>query len=213
MLNLYQTPLFYLFDLKGLKRIPLKDVDDKWQITATFTVTASGSFLTIQLIFSGKTNPSIPNYDFLSFFNVTFTPNHWSRYENSVRLFKKIIFPYLKAKKEELGYPKEKYSLIVMDIFKGQDNAKIKIIALSLKNDYELVIVPHSLTNKFQPLHISINQKAKKFISHKFNTWYVDPVSEQLKEGVAPGDVKESMKISDFKILHARWIFDMYVCT
>ena len=69
---------------------------------------------------------------------------------------------------------------MVMDAFKGQDNAEIK--ALCLKNDCKLVIVPDNLTNKFQPLDISINQKAKKFISHKFNTWYEDRVIEQLKK-------------------------------
>ena len=81
-----------------------------------------------------------------------------------------------------------------MDTLKGQDNTEIK--ALCLKIDCKLVIMPHNLTNKFQPLDISINQKAKKFISHKFNTWYVD--------------VKVSMKISDLKPLHAHWIVNMY---
>ena len=93
-------------------------------------------------------------------------------------MFEKIIFPYLKVKKEELGYPKEQNSLIVMDTFKGQDNIEIK--ALSLKNDFELVIVAHNLTNKFQLLDISINQEANKFISYKFNTWYADRISEQI---------------------------------
>ena len=123
-------------------------------------------------------------------------------------MFEKIIFPYLKAKKEELGYPMEQYSLIVRDTFKSQDNAEIK--ALCLENNCQLVIVPHNLTNKFQPLNISINQKAEKFISHKFNTWYADRVNELLKKGVAPGDVKVSVKMSDLKPLHAFWIVDMY---
>ena len=69
---------------------------------------------------------------------------------------------------------------MVMDAFKGQDNAEIK--ALCLKNNCELVMVPDNLTNKFQLLDISINKKAKNFISHKFNTWYEDRVSEQLKK-------------------------------
>ena len=51
--------------------------------------------------------------------------------------------------KEELDYPKVQYSLIVMDTFKGQDNAEIK--ELYLKTECELVIVP-TLTNQFQPL-------------------------------------------------------------
>ena len=79
-----------------------------------------------------------------------------------------------------------------------------------MKKDCELIIVPHKLTNKFQPLDISINQKAKKFVSHIFNTWYADRVSDQLRRGVAPGDVKVSMKLSDFKPLHARWIVEMF---
>ena len=68
----------------------------------------------------------------------------------------------------------------------------------------------HNLTNKFQSLDISINQKAKKFVLHKFNTWYADRVSEQLRRGAAAGDEKVSMKMSDLKPLHARWIVEMF---
>ena len=57
-----------------------------------------------------------------------------------------------------------------MDTFKGQNNAEIK--ELCSKTECELVIVPHNLTNRFQPLHITTNHKTKKFISHKLNTWY-----------------------------------------
>ena len=59
VLNLDQTPLFYVshgkyaFNLNDSKTVPIKGVDDKRQITATFTVTASGSFLPLQLIYSG----------------------------------------------------------------------------------------------------------------------------------------------------------------
>ena len=40
---------------------------------------------------------------------------HLSNFQKIVSLFEKIIFPDLKAKKEELGYPKKQYSLIVID--------------------------------------------------------------------------------------------------
>ena len=55
------------------------------------------------------------------------------------------------------------------------------------------------LRASFQPLDISINQSANKFISNKFNAWYADRVSKQLSNGVAPGDVKVSLKLSDLK--------------
>ena len=95
-----------------------------------------------------------------------------------------------------------------MDTFKGQDNEAMK--SLCNKNNCELVSVPHNLTNKFQLLDLIINQKAKKYVSSKFNEWYAERVSKQLMNGKAPGDVKVSLKLSDLKPLHAKWIVEMY---
>ena len=50
IINLDQTPLSYVspgkytFNMKGTKHVPIKGVDDKRQITATFAVSASGKF-------------------------------------------------------------------------------------------------------------------------------------------------------------------------
>ena len=55
ILNLDQTPLAYVspgkftFAQAGSTTVPIKGVDDKRQITATFAVSASGDFLPIQL--------------------------------------------------------------------------------------------------------------------------------------------------------------------
>ena len=50
----YVSPGKYTFCLEGTTTVPIKGVDDKRQITATFTVSASGVFLPIQLIYQGK---------------------------------------------------------------------------------------------------------------------------------------------------------------
>ena len=73
-----------------------------------------------------------------------------------------------------------------------------------------MVTVPNNLTNMFQSLDMTIDQKAKTFILHKCNTWYGDQVSNQLKCGVAPGNVKVWLKIFDLKFLHAGWIAEMH---
>ena len=211
VLNLDQTPLSYgkyTFCLKGTTTVSIKGVDDKRQITATFTVSASGVFLPIQLIYQGKTKRCLPKFKFPKEFYVIYTKNHWSNFEKCVELFKKVIFPYLQTKKKELGYPEEQYSLIIMDTFKGQDNEAMK--SLCNKNNCKLVIASHNLTNKFQPLDLTINQKAKKYVSSKFNEWYAEKVSKQLMNGKAPRDVKGSLKLSDLKPLHAKWIVEMH---
>ena len=81
---------------------------------------------------------------------------------------------------------------------------------LYAKNNCKLVIVPHNLTNKFQLLDISTSQSAKKFVSNKFNPWYANRVSKQLSNGNAPGDVKVSLKLSDLKPFHSRWIVEIH---
>ena len=55
-----------------------------------------------------------------------------------------------------------------MDLFKGQDNDILK--ELCDENFCEVVIVPHNLSNKFQPLDTSAAKPAKAFISNKYNS-------------------------------------------
>ena len=99
-------------------------------------------------------------------------------------------------------------SLIVMDTFKGQDNEEVA--KLCRKNNCALIIVPHNLTNKFQPLDITVNKPAKSFIKDKYNMWYTEQVAKQLNEGKAPADVEVSLNLSEIKPLHAKWIYEMY---
>ena len=94
-----------------------------------------------------------------------FTPNHWSSSEKSVEYFKHIIFPYLEKVKEEKGCPEEQKSLVIMETFKGQDNDVLK--TLCEENHCVVVLVPNNLTNKFQPLDISVDKPAKSFISNR----------------------------------------------
>ena len=66
-----------------------------------------------------------------------------------------------------------------MDTFKGQDNSILK--GFCSKNRCEIVIVPHNLTNKFQPLDLTVNKAAKAFIQNQYNDWFSDQVTRQLK--------------------------------
>ena len=214
IINIDQIPLSYVntgkytFTFTGAKNIPIKRVDDTRQITATLAVSCTGEFLSIQLIYTGKTERSLSKYSFPPSFSVTFTENHWSNTEKSVEFFKELIFPYLEDTKRNKSYPLEHHALIIMDFFKWQDNDTLK--KLCAENDCDVVIVPHNLTIKFQPLDLSVNKAAKSFIQSKHNDWFDDQVFTQLQNGKYPTDVKISSKLSDLKPTHARWIVDWY---
>ena len=63
---------------KGSKRIEIARIDDKQQITAMLTVSASGRLLPAQIIYEGKTPACIPKITFPSDWHVTYTTNHWA---------------------------------------------------------------------------------------------------------------------------------------
>ena len=81
---------------------------------------------------------------------------------------------------------------------------------LCAKNNREVVITPHYLTNKFHPLDLSASKAAKPYVSEKCNTWMTNEISKQLKKDIAPLDVKIFLLLSVIKLLHVKWIVDLH---
>ena len=90
--------------------------------------------------------------------------------------------------KRENGYSEEQYTLIIMDTFKGPDNDRLG--ERCLENYCEIVIGPHNLTFKFQPLDIIVNKAAKAFIQNMYNKWFSNKVVTQPNRGADPTEVK-----------------------
>ena len=108
VLNLDQTPLScvssrkYTFDLKGSKTVPIKGVGNKRQITATFTVTASSSFLPIQLIYSVKLRLVYPSMISLVTLMLPSLQIIDPIMKNMSDCLRKSSFPTLKPRKKSL---------------------------------------------------------------------------------------------------------------
>jgi len=215
IINYDQTPLSYVsspnhtLEMEGTKSVPLVGKGKKKQITGTFSVTKSGLFLPMQIIYQGKTNRCHPqNIEFPDGFNITHSKNHWSNEERAIEHLQEIIFPYLKKRKEELGLPEDQKALLIYDVFKGQKTDRVlKIIE---DNHCVSVYVPANLTHIFQVLDISINGNAKQFLNQKFSDWYSQQVTKQLSNGVNIYDVKIETGLTVMKPIHAKWIIGLY---
>ena len=94
-----------------MKTVPIKGIDEKRQITATFAISISGEFLSIQVIYEGKTKRCLPKYTFPASLDATFSENHWSNTEKSLSFFNKIVFPHFKNVRKSKGYPDNQMSL------------------------------------------------------------------------------------------------------
>ena len=90
------------------------------QITGTISVTASGKFLPIQLIYQGKTDWCHPKFNFPKEFCVTHTENHWSNERKAIE--------YVMQIREKFGFCVTKEWVLVADVFKAHWADAVKII-------------------------------------------------------------------------------------
>ena len=124
IINLDQTPSHlvpckkYMMAAKGETDVTIAGANDKRSITATFSITLSGEFLPIQLIYGGKTEQSFPRFKFPESFSLSVNEKHYSNTTESIKLFKEIIIPYINTTKNSNGLQNDQYALVIMDILK-----------------------------------------------------------------------------------------------
>ena len=205
ILNFDQTPLSYVCSAshtlhkKGEKSVPL----------GTFTVTMSGLFLPMQLIYEGKSPRCLPQgITFPENFNLTFTPNHWSNEDKVIEHLEKVVFPFVVEKRKELSLPDEKKAILVFDVFKGQKTERVQ--SLIADNNCISVFVPANMTNYFQPLDLTVNGPVKQFLKGKFQEWYATEIAKQVDKGVDVHSIDVSTKLSVMKPIHGRWLVGLY---
>ena len=85
--------------------VPIANVADKRQITATFCVDIVVDFLPLQLNYEGITDKCHSKVKFPESFLITYSQNHWSNEDLVMEYLKKIIFPYIKSKPQGLKLP------------------------------------------------------------------------------------------------------------
>ena len=84
ILSFHQTALGFpaqnkfTFTGKVVHSVPIANVDNQRQITATFCVNTVGDFLPVQLIYGGVTDKCHLKVKFPELFHITHSQNHWS---------------------------------------------------------------------------------------------------------------------------------------
>ena len=216
VINLDQTPSKFVpgcnktLAKKGCKSVPIAGSTDKCMITATFSITLTGEFLPIQLIYGGKTTKCIPAVSFPSDFVISVNKKHYSNEKEALNMLENIIIPYVEQQRVSLNLAFDHPALIIMDVFKSQMTCAVR--ELLNENHILLEKVPANLTYLFQPLDVQggPNGYVKRFMKKKFTLWYSDQVIRALDEGKDIKDVEISLKLSIVKPLHTKWLIEMY---
>ena len=112
VVNLNQTPLYYVspgkytFSFKDAKYVPVKGVDDKRQITATFAGSLTGKFLPIQLIYKGKKSAPYQSLNFQSRYHLVTQKITGRTRKNQLSFSSKLSFHISKCLKEKMDNQK-----------------------------------------------------------------------------------------------------------
>ena len=215
VLNADQTPSSYVsvgkmtMATRNSSSVPIKGLADKRNITLTFVISLNGDLLPMQIIYQGKTKASQPRgFEFPRGFAVTQNPKHYSNELETLNLIEKIIQPYVAMKRKELNLLPIQKALLIWDVFKGQKTEKV-LSKLTSKN-IEVVNVPANMTHFFQPLDLTVNRDAKKFMKDQFTSWYSANVQSQLDSEVPLEDVDVDLRLSVIKPIHATWLVSLY---
>ena len=172
ILNFDQTPSKFVpvasttLAERNSKQVVIKGSDDKRAITATFTIPLDGQLLGMQLIYGGKTNQSLPRFDFLTNVSLSVNKKHYTNEEESMKFIKKILVPYIESKRDQLNLPHQE-ALAIFDVFKGQVTQSV--LDLLKKHNILFDFLPANMASIFQPLDLTVNGYAKKYCKKKFN--------------------------------------------
>ena len=158
IMNMDQTPLKYVPAMnhtmakRNSKSVAIAGSTDKRSITGTFVITLDGRFLPMALIYGGKTQQSLPRFNFSDGFSLSCNPKHFSNTEESVKIIKKVLLPYIEDQRKKLGKPNET-ALLTMDVFRGQITDDVT--SLLTEHNVNVVLVPNNMTHLFQPLDLT----------------------------------------------------------
>ena len=214
IINIDQTPIKYVpvsrssLAKKNSKAVTFKGSSDKKSITATFSITFSGMFLPMQLIYGGKATKSFSRFKFPNDFLLTVNKTHYSNEKKACKLIEEILVPYIEKVRQEENLPVSQKAFVIMDVFSGQ----ITSVVLGCFKDskIEVVCVPANMTYLLQPLDLTVNGYTKKVTSRMFSEWYSSQIMKQLDDGKELHDINIDLKLSKLKPLHAEWLVELY---
>ncbi|KAH3764898.1 hypothetical protein Pelo_3230 [Pelomyxa schiedti] len=213
----------------GSTRVEVPASTEKRGVTATFTITKSGTLLPMQVIYSGLTNSSIPTihwpHDVLTCYGGASgkhttvhgqqrpKPTKWQNRRTLLLYLDSIVAPYLAAERAKSllqGNPYPQGNRAVMKWDHHWSHIDKHVQARLAELDIDMHMITKKATDLFSVLDISINKAAKSEMRKLFSAWCTEEITMQLGFDVHPSDVQLSAALKLLKPLHANWMVSVF---
>ena len=104
-------------------------------------------------------------------FTLSVNEKHYSNTAESLKLLNEVIILYIESLRSSNNLPADQYALVVMDVFTGQMTSEV--LTLLRSNNILVTNVPANMTKFYQPLDLTVNGYAKRYMARKFNDCYL----------------------------------------
>ena len=218
---LQQASPYTLADKKS-KQVPLAGEEEQRQITAVVASTLGGELLPLQLIFTGqdknkKQQKAVPELNTQlqkrkQGWHLTQTYNHWSSLESMKDYIKKIIDPWVRAKKKELKLPAQtqSHAVLILDCWSVHTSKDFRGWIKETYPHYHLVYVPAGCTGIAQPADVILQHPLKAGIVNAFSYWMACAIHLLVKNGAAPNELKVDTGMVTLKPLLVDWVWESW---
>ena len=101
------------------RQVPVVSNEDKREVTALLSITASAMVLPPQVIYKGKTECCHAKITFPEDWNMTHSINHWSTEETMFKFMDKVLVLYMANTQEKLHLADGHVTLAIFDVFQA----------------------------------------------------------------------------------------------
>ena len=172
-----------------------------------------------QVIYAGRSHNFVPSVSFPKTWYITFTDNHWANECTTIDYIRKVLVPYVQEVHQSRSFLVNHTALVIFDRFKGQCTPTV--FQLLSENNIQIAIVPANLTDRLQPLDISVNKAVKDHLCKRFSEWYSEQVSRKVvnnsqseeastEEPAVLSGSRIDLSLSTLKPLGAKWLMSTY---
>ena len=119
----------------------------------------------MQLIYGGKTNMSLPKFEFPKTFSLNVNEKHFSNSTESIKFLEKVIIAYVDGTRANLTLLLDQQALLVFDAFGVQTD---EVINLLDESNMFICNIPLKMAHLFQPQDLTLNKNAKDFTEQTF---------------------------------------------
>jgi hypothetical protein len=209
--NLDQTAIHFrpsteqTYEVKGVKEVKCLGKDDKRQITAVVSSTASGELVPLQLVFQGKTKAVVPKDEdakraVAMGCHLTMSENHWSNFVTMKSFVEKVLDLWHVKKCEELGLAPDSQKMVwLINCWKVHISAGFREWMLDLFPFIKTMFVPANCTNKLQVANVVLQRPLKHRFRQQFNIWQAQQVALQVLGKVEPKDIKLDLGVKELQ--------------